>query len=697
MNKKINIDIKIILGVFIGFFVALIMTVISLFGGFDDFELNTLDLRFKTLNKFKEKPNENIVIVGVDDYSVKEIGRWPWKREEHAKIVDFLNLYGAKAIIFDIFFVQKDEDHPESDEKFVKAVEKFGNVYNASKFIDIPETLNKDIDTLKNNKMVNNLIPQYFDLPAIKAADTIPKDKKLGLLLPYDGLEQVTKKYGTVYVGEVDDDKIRYQNLLYQHEGNLYASMTLAFALDYLQENNLLSKKRKIPVDEKNRVIVNWKALNNKDKKGFTTPYIQYSSWRIIKSYENIVKASKSCGLSPEKFKEMLDKIEKNEEIPEEFYTYLEKIPEDFELKFDGYNPTDLFKDKIVFVGIASTSTTVRDIVSTPFFKEVPGVFLQANTVDNLINNDFLKKVGKPLTILIIFLLGILCSYSIFCIKNSVLGISIPIFMAFIYLLITFISFVQFNYWVDIIYTEITITLTFAISASIYFILEGKEKIQIKKAMSNYIAPQIMNEVLSDPSKLKLGGSRKELSILFSDIKGFTTISENNSPEKVVSMLNEYFDLMVHIIIQNQGTFDKFIGDAVMAFWNAPLSIEDHAFLAVKSAWEMQRAVDILSIKWRLNQEDFSIRIGINTAEVIVGNVGSDKIKDYTIIGDGVNIASRLEGLNKEYGTRIIISEYTYLKIKDRIEVRYLGESKLKGKDNLIKVYEVINIKGQKS
>ncbi|OGI04466.1 MAG: hypothetical protein A2Y25_05895 [Candidatus Melainabacteria bacterium GWF2_37_15] len=687
MNKKINIDIKIILGVFIGFFVALVVSLTNNFGIFDKFELNMLDMRFKAFNKYKEKPNEDIIIVGVDDFSVAQIGRWPWNREEHAKIVDFLNLYGAKAIIFDVFFDHKDLNNPESDEKFIKAVEKFGNVYSAAKFISLPDTYKQDPKKLIRNKMFNSLAKGYFEIPAAKATDTVRQGKNLGLQIPFDGLEQVTKKYGTVYVGEVDDDKIRYQNLLYEHEGNFYTSLALTFALDYLKENNLFTKKRKIPVDEKNRVVINWKARGNEKKGGFLPPYNQYPAWRFIQSYDQIIKASEACGVSPEKFKEMLDN-------PEELYPYIDKIPEDFELKFGGHNPTELFKDKIVFIGIASTSTTVRDIASTPFFKEIPGVYILANMVDNLLKNDFLVKVHKPVTIIIIFVLGILCSLSVFCLKNSLVGVLTPIFISIIYIFTAIMGFIKFHYWIDIFYTELTLILTFAISVSIYYILEGREKAQIKKAMSNYIAPQIMNEVLSDPSKLKLGGSRKELSILFSDIKGFTTISENNSPEQVVSMLNEYFDLMVHIIIQNQGTFDKFIGDAVMAFWNAPLSIEDHAFLAVKSAWEMQRAVDILSFKWKLKQDDFSIRIGINTAEVIVGNVGSDKIKDYTIIGDGVNIASRLEGLNKEYGTKIIISEYTYLKIKDRIETRYLGESKLKGKDKLINIYEVINIKG---
>ena len=211
--------------------------------------------------------------------------------------------------------------------------------------------------------------------------------------------------------------------------------------------------------------------------------------------------------------------------------------------------------------------------------------------------------------------------------------------------------------------------------------------------MSSYISPQIMDEILSDPKKLNLGGTKKELTILFSDVRGFTTLSENAEPEEVVKMLNEYFSAMVEVIFRNNGTVDKFIGDAIMAFWNAPLPIEDHAYLSVKTAVEMLEALEKLKEKWeKENKTGIDIGIGINTADVTIGNIGSEKIKDYTIIGDGVNTASRLESATKEYNAKIIISETTYEKVKDKVIANYRGESKLKGKDKLIKVYEVVGL-----
>jgi adenylate cyclase len=694
MNNYFKKRINLFLGLSIGFIIALLISFANIFSLFDSFELNTVDWRFKTLQEFRQKPDDRIVIIGVDDFDIEKIGKWPWKRENHAKIVNFLRLYGAKAVIFDIFFLGKDLEHPESDARFADSIKKAGNVYMAGKIIPIENNYKQDLSIQSKRKMQDNSITNYFDIIPENAKNIIPKEKQVGFQLPFFGLENAAKKYGTVFAGESDDfNNTRYQNLVYKQGNDLYTSLTLGFAKDFLLEKHLLNKKIKIPVDEKNHLIVNW--LPNKSD--FSRPYMQYSAWKFIESYDNLLKASKACGVSPEKFKQIYDSLyycnEKGKNCPQELNKYLEKIPEDFELKFNGHNPTDLFKDKIIFFGAASTSTTVRDQISTPFVKDIPGVYLQANVVDNLINKNFLHKETKAATVIVIFILAMLTGISIFGIKNSLSGIVCSVALNIIYLFIAVFAFAKYNWWLDIIYTELAIILTFSVSYAVYYIMEGKEKIKIKKAMSNYISPQIMDEVLSDPTKLNLGGTKKELTILFSDVRGFTTLSENAEPEEVVKMLNEYFTAMVEVIFRNNGTVDKFIGDAIMAFWNAPLSIEDHAYFAVKTAVEMLEDLEKLKEKWaKENKSGINIGIGINTAEVTIGNIGSEKIKDYTIIGDGVNTASRLESITKEYKTKIIISETTYEKVKNKIIANYLGESKLKGKDKLIKVYEVLGL-----
>jgi adenylate cyclase len=259
------------------------------------------------------------------------------------------------------------------------------------------------------------------------------------------------------------------------------------------------------------------------------------------------------------------------------------------------------------------------------------------------------------------------------------------------------------NIYADLIYTESAIVLTYILAVAYQWVVVDKDKRNISRTFSNYLAPQVLEEVMSDPSKVKLGGKRKDISILFSDIRGFTTISEQNTPEGVVEFLNEYFDTMVDAIIQSEGTVDKFIGDAIMAFWGAPVEKENHAELSVRGALGMIQGLKDLKKKWVLEGKDvpeINIGIGINTGEAIVGNVGSSKIKSYTVIGDAVNLASRLEGLNKQYASmgdpdvNIIISEFTYKHVQDMFEVEYLDEVKVKGKDIAVKIYKVIGTRG---
>jgi len=205
--------------------------------------------------------------------------------------------------------------------------------------------------------------------------------------------------------------------------------------------------------------------------------------------------------------------------------------------------------------------------------------------------------------------------------------------------------------------------------------------------------PEIIDEILKDPSKLKLGGQKRRLSILFTDIEGFTTISEKLAPEELVSRLNEYLTKMTEIILENRGVVDKYIGDAIMAFWGAPLEDKEaqQTYLACKTAIELVEADNRLKQEWKAkNLPIFNTRIGINTREVIVGNIGSDKKFDYTVIGDHVNLASRLEGANKSYGTNIIISESTYELVKDKINARFLDLITVKGKSQPIKIYELL-------
>jgi class 3 adenylate cyclase len=215
------------------------------------------------------------------------------------------------------------------------------------------------------------------------------------------------------------------------------------------------------------------------------------------------------------------------------------------------------------------------------------------------------------------------------------------------------------------------------------------------RSFSKYVPDKVVKQLISQGKDAKIGGEKEYVTILFSDIEGFTSISENNDTQEVVTALNEYFDIYVHCLEENGATVDKFIGDAVMAFWNAPNKVDNHEFVAVKTAMEIVKEIDVLNQKWKSEGKKFifKTRIGINSGEVIVGNIGSTNRINYTVTGDPVNLASRLEMANKQYNTKILVGENVYNQTKDSIDYNYIDTVKVKGKEVYVKVYQPVKLK----
>jgi len=223
---------------------------------------------------------------------------------------------------------------------------------------------------------------------------------------------------------------------------------------------------------------------------------------------------------------------------------------------------------------------------------------------------------------------------------------------------------------------------------------EQQEKKYIRQTFSKFVSKTVVDELLKHPDKLKLGGDKKILTVLFSDIRSFTTISEKMTPEELVEHLNEYLQAMTELVFKYDGTLDKYVGDEIMAFWGAPIPQDNHALLACKCAVEMMQVLEQLNKRWvQMNKPALHIGIGINTGEMVVGNMGSASRMDYTLMGDNVNLGARLEGTNKQYGTGIIISEFTYEHVKDHVIARELDLVRVKGKQLPVKIYELIDVK----
>jgi adenylate cyclase len=231
-------------------------------------------------------------------------------------------------------------------------------------------------------------------------------------------------------------------------------------------------------------------------------------------------------------------------------------------------------------------------------------------------------------------------------------------------------------------------------SAVYQYLTERKQKVMIKGMFSQYLNPHVVNELIAHPEKLKLGGERKELTVLFSDIAGFTSFSEKLAPEELVNVLNEYLSAMTEIVLKNDGTLDKYEGDLVMAFWGAPIELDNNALHACTAALEMQESLVQIREKWSAEgKPNVHVRIGLNTGEMVVGNMGGVGKFDYTVIGDSVNLGSRLEGANKEYGTYIMASERTQDMVKEYFVFRELDLLIVKGKTKPIKVFELLGRK----
>jgi len=356
---------------------------------------------------------------------------------------------------------------------------------------------------------------------------------------------------------------------------------------------------------------------------------------------------------------------------------------------------SSVFKNKIVLIG--SNAPGLLDFRVTPFtfVEKYPGVEIHATMVSNLLQGDILKKGNNALMLGIMFLLCCGVATSMLYFKNVMYTIIITSFFSIGWIAIAFIFFVQSKLWLNIVVPEIGILLTFALSASYSYATEGKARKQLRSIFSRYLDKSVVAEIESHPGDVELKGSIKHATVFFSDIKDFTATTEKMLPMDVMRYLNDYFSLTGEILVNKYKAFlDKYIGDATMAMFGIPISIskEDDALRACLAALEMQSL--LFKEKELHPTTPFELtRIGLHTGTLVVGSVGSKHRLEYTAIGDTVNIASRLEGANKLYGTKILLSEETYNLIKNELVCREIDIVHLKGKEKPTHIYELLSTK----
>jgi adenylate cyclase len=352
------------------------------------------------------------------------------------------------------------------------------------------------------------------------------------------------------------------------------------------------------------------------------------------------------------------------------------------------------YKDKITLVAMyyATGVGTAKDIHLSPY-GDMAGIEHHAYAINTILNQDFAKTVPNWINFLILLFISIVMGFYQPLIKttfNYILTILIAIIYSFITFYITFNLFSLLH-----IYPTILILQFIQLAAFIGFkALTEEENVKfIRNTFSKFVSQDIVEELLNNPDAIALGGSRREVTVFFSDVRGFTTISERLTPEELVQLLNEYLSEMTELIIDYKGTIDKYMGDAIMAFWGAPIPNDDHAYYACVAALAQAKKLKELQERWsERNIPVLNIGIGINSGPAVVGNMGSSRRMDYTLMGDTVNLGSRLEGITKIYGVQICISEFTYERVKDRVYARELDLVRVKGKLEPVRIYELMGL-----
>jgi adenylate cyclase len=665
---------KIIAGISLGLVAAGLILLLGEFGWLDVLEMKTYDWRVRQSVASPPKVNPDIVLVEINDRSLRDFepyfGRWPWPRLALASMVDFLNRGPARVIAIDVGFYEPQrnvtfkiqEDGPtwtgeESDAALVKALSVRPNVVLLADAVGGRVTAGDSADR------------PLFESPPFHLTHAI---EERPITPPFAALTSAARGLGHNFLPFDPDGPVRRMPPFVRSADQYLPALGIATAIladriapaEVVQEGESIRvRDRRIPlvpvavkdandsslVHDQQTMLIDYRAPALVSGE---SPFKSYEARQLLFSENAIAE-----GLTPDPSKGFVD--------PKEF------------------------KDKIVFVGI--TAAGLGDRFQTPFGSQgtMPGIQLHASMADSVLSNHFVRPADDrsrlASTIAGALAVGLASTLAPFI--GAAAGTLAAVGVWGWFALRAF----RDGQWLNMVQPLLAMGLALFVGTAYRYFVEDAEKRKVSRLFGRYVSKDVYDQLLANPGSAELGGARRDMTVLFSDIRGFTSVTEKGDPEALVGQLNEYFSKMVEVVFRHHGTVDKFVGDMVMALFGAPLDDVDHAENAARAAVEMVRELGVLNDRWKSEGRPvLDIGIGINSGDMIAGNIGSSAIMSYTVIGDNVNLGSRLESLNKDYRTRIIISDATRARLTGDYNIRPLGDVIVKGKTRPVSILEIV-------
>lgn len=651
----------------LGLAAALVATALGRIGLLQTLELKTYDARLRAVAT-GDGPAPEVALVLIDDHSIREmepaVGRWPWPRLVHGLLVDFLARGPAKLVLYDILLSEADRGShdvagttwsgAESDAALVESVTKAGNV------VFVAEASSEGTEQETQSQP---------DLTGIRGLDRAWPlqgfaERRPLLVPPFPALARAARGIGHGRMAYDADGPWRRSVPFIDVGGTVVPSLPYAAFLDVrgISPSNVQATRSTLHLGD---ARIPWIEQVVPDYYGPSA-----TVWRPLVPYRGPTRRADDTHTFPS-------------------YSAQDLLLAEQQL-LEGATPhldPGVFKDKVVVVG--ATAEALKDNFSTPFGEgRMPGPEVHANILDGLLRGRAVAPATPAQTGLVTVGPALVVAAAGVAGSPWITALAALLTAALLAWYAT--QALAAGAWMPLVVPLTAVALAFVADLAWQYLVEGREKRRVKRLFSRYVSKDVYQQLLANPNEASLGGERREMTVLFSDMRGFTTLSEAGEAEDLVRQLNQYFNRMVPIVFAHRGTVDKFVGDMIMALYGAPLDDPDHADHAVQTALAMVRELEQLNRLWAVEgRAALDIGIGINTGEMIAGNIGADTIMSYTVIGDNVNLGARLESLNKEFGTRILMSEATLRSLKQTYDVRPLGDVVVKGKTRPVKVFEV--------